>query len=62
MLSVNQKAAHIKLVEMCKAKHMEVYPIIIRFKITVESGKTTHGETKGKAMKQEKQAKQKHLS
>ena len=48
MLSVNQTAAQIKLVEMWKAKHVEIYPINVRFQTTVEGGRTTRGETKGK--------------
>ena len=41
MLSINQTAAQIKLVEMWKAKHVEIYPINVRFQTTVEGGRTT---------------------
>ena len=57
MLSVNQTTAQIKLVEMWKAKHVEVYPINIRFLTTVGGRRTTCGETKGKALETGKTSK-----
>ena len=57
MLSVNQTAAQIKLVEMWRAKHVKVYPINNRFQTTVEGRRTTCRETKGKALETGKTSK-----
>ena len=50
MLSVNQLAAQIKLVEMWKAKNTENYPVNIEFRATNENQTETRGATSGKAV------------
>ena len=50
MLSVNQLAAQIKLVEMWKAKNTENYPVNIEFRATNKNQTETRGATSGKAV------------
>ena len=50
MMSVNQTAAQIKLLEMWKAKNTEDYPLKIEFQTTAREGTTTQGDSSGKAI------------
>ena len=50
MMSVNQTAAQIKLLEMWKAKNTEDYPLKIQFQTTAREGTTTWGDSSGKAI------------
>ena len=50
MLSVNQLAAQIKLIEVWKAKNTEEYPIRMEFRATNENERTTRGTASGRAV------------
>ena len=50
MLSVNQLAAQIKLIEVWKAKNTEEYPIRMEFRATNENERTTRGAASGRAV------------
>ena len=50
IMSVNQTATQIKLLEMRKAKNTEDYPLKIEFQTTVREGTAMRGDSSGKAI------------
>ena len=50
VMSVNQIAVQIKMLEVQKAKNTEEDPLKIKFKTTVGDGRSTRGDQSGKAV------------
>ena len=57
IVSVNQTAAQIKLLEMWKAKNMADYPLNIKFQTEEREEISTRGDSSGKAIEVDKTSK-----